>query len=428
MSKFIFLKSLRTILEPLKRLIDRKAENVSWNENDPSSKGYIAGRTHYKEEKNVNYIKNEQVSFTNRDGTFVANVTRLNASVGDTLTVVWDGVEYECKITLLNGAYILGNGSIVFGAEVENTGEPFLWGYNDEFSQIYTLDTAESHTVSCYGVTTVIHKLPNEYLPDMVGKNGRGKNAEIFNDYTNNTATGDYAHAEGSGTSANASHAHAEGYKTEALSQYSHTEGYYTFTQDYAAHAEGEWTYANGRVSHAEGSNTRANSPYQHVQGKYNVEDWTGKYAHIVGNGSSSKRKNAHTLDWDGLGWFAGGLKVGGTGQDDENAEAVATNAYVDEKIASIQDYLPKITTITISAADWVGDNSPYSQDIVLNCTTENSMVNLQPTPEQLAIWQDEGFAFTTYSNNGSVSVYVTGGKPTEDYTVQAIVQKVLEV
>ena len=50
-----------------------------------------------------------------------------------------------------------------------------------------------------------------------------------------------------------------------------------------------------------------------------------GKYSFMVGNGEYNARSNAHTLDWNGLGWFAGGLKVGGTGMDDENAVEVAT-------------------------------------------------------------------------------------------------------
>ena len=67
----------------------------------------------------------------------------------------------------------------------------------------------------------------------------------------------------------------------------------------------------------------------------YNVIDPTGDildgnvkgtYLHIIGNGTSnSKRSNAHTLDWSGNGWFAGGLKVGGTGQDDTAAVSVLT-------------------------------------------------------------------------------------------------------
>ena len=57
----------------------------------------------------------------------------------------------------------------------------------------------------------------------------------------------------------------------------------------------------------------------QHVQGTYNILDTEGsitkkgKYAHIVGNGTSAKRSNAYTLDWDGNGWFAGDVYVGST-------------------------------------------------------------------------------------------------------------------
>jgi hypothetical protein len=68
-----------------------------------------------------------------------------------------------------------------------------------------------------------------------------------------------------------------------------------------------------------------------------------GKYAHIVGNGDSeSNRSNAHTLDWGGLGWFAGGLKVGGTGQDDTDAKNVATEEYVDTAVAALVNSAPE--------------------------------------------------------------------------------------
>lgn len=45
-----------------------------------------------------------------------------------------------------------------------------------------------------------------------------------------------------------------------------------------------------------------------------------GAYAHIIGNGSSSGRSNAHTVDWDGNAWFAGNVYVNstsGTNRDD---------------------------------------------------------------------------------------------------------------
>ena len=55
------------------------------------------------------------------------------------------------------------------------------------------------------------------------------------------------------------------------------------------------------------------------MQGEWNVyEDvissgTRGKYAHIVGNGTSrDNRSNAHTLDWDGNAWYAGTLECTG--------------------------------------------------------------------------------------------------------------------
>ena len=106
--------------------------------------------------------------------------------------------------------------------------------------------------------------------------------------------------------------------------------GYNTTASGENSHAEGSNTIASGFSSHAEGRGTVAQRKSQHVQGEYNILDTTGstitegKYVHIVGNGDSdTARSNAHTLDWNGVGWFQGGLKVGGTDQDDEAAQEV---------------------------------------------------------------------------------------------------------
>ena len=88
----------------------------------------------------------------------------------------------------------------------------------------------------------------------------------------------------------------------------------------------GNNTIAKANYSYAEGNNTIASSSAQHVQGKFNIEDLDGKYAHIVGNGTSNTaRSNAHTLDWNGVGWFKGDLQVGGNSQDD-GARSVLLN------------------------------------------------------------------------------------------------------
>lgn len=86
------------------------------------------------------------------------------------------------------------------------------------------------------------------------------------------------------------------------------------------AEAFGQSNKVAGRSAHAEGLNNYASSENQHVQGRYNVEDAAGKYAHIVGNGSSdSTRSNAHTLDWSGNAWFRGDVKA-----TDSNGDSVS--------------------------------------------------------------------------------------------------------
>lgn len=153
------------------------------------------------------------------------------------------------------------------------------------------------------------------------GAYGSGSHAEG----NNTTASGSDSHAEGWLSKASAEAAHAEGRNTTASGNYSHAEGIYTTASGYESHAEGWYTTASGNVSHAEGSKTKASGEASHVQGKYNIEDKSGKYAHIVGNGTEDdKRSNAHTLDWHGVPWFKGRPQFGGTAQDNGSQSVVA--------------------------------------------------------------------------------------------------------
>lgn len=136
------------------------------------------------------------------------------------------------------------------------------------------------------------------------------------------------------------------------------------------------------------------------------------------------------TVVYDGTAWVVEGLTKT-DGADVYGAVAQATADANGNNIAEtyativmLQSLLPKVTTITLTS-NWVGDASPYYQDIALSCVTETSIVDLQPTPEQLNSWQDDGIAFTTLSGNGTVRVYVAGGKPSSAISVQVRVQEV---
>lgn len=136
---------------------------------------------------------------------------------------------------------------------------------------------------------------------------------------------------------------------------------------------------------------------------------------------------------YDGTAWVVEGMPkpvgadvYGAVPQATADASGnVITDTYA--TIAMLQNMLPKVTTITL-ASGWNGTASPYYQDVTLSCATETSVVDLQPTPAQLASWQDSGLAFTTQSGNGTVRVYVAGGKPSSSINIQVKVQEVIVV
>ena len=198
-----------------------------------------------------------------------------------------------------------------------------LSGKEDSANKVTTLDSNSTDTQYPTAKATYDELVKKLNTHEAVGKK-IGQGGEVFNDYENNVASSDFSHAEGINTVASGSFSHAEGFFTKAISD--------------CSHAEGAGTVASGSWSHAEGYYTTASGNYQHTQGKFNKEDTENKYAHIVGNGtSSSKRSNAHTLDWDGNAWYQGDIRVGGTSYDDgKTLETKTTITTSTETTASI--------------------------------------------------------------------------------------------
>lgn len=85
-----------------------------------------------------------------------------------------------------------------------------------------------------------------------------------------------------------------------------------------------------------------------------------------------------------------------------------------------------KLTSITLPAANWKGGESPYYQVVDVEGVSVNSMVNLQPSVEQLEIFHGKDIAFTTENDGGVVTVFAIGDKPKNDYTIQATIVEVI--
>lgn len=107
---------------------------------------------------------------------------------------------------------------------------------------------------------------------------------------------------------------------------------------------------------------------------------------------------------------------------DGEVADSVV--AYLKEN-GLINPTTAKIGEVTLLAEKWQGNNNVYSQIVTIDGVTKNSQVDLTPSVEQLAIFYEKDLTFATENENGIVTVYAVGQKPTNDYTIQVTITEV---
>lgn len=292
-----------------------------WNQNDATKPDYVKNRPFYTNNFLEMPMEETTVEFATNGAVYVSTGSYYPLlALEETYQVTWDGTTYECTCHELERELVFGN-LYMIGAG-ENTGEPFFYG----MGYFYTPDNSASHTISIWRTEEVNVKIEEKYIPklqymDKANPTCTGSfslNRKVgtivadgsFAEGIDTTASGWCSHAEGNKTTASFDAAHAEGSGTIASRESSHAEGDCTTASGRISHAEGWWTTASGESSHVEGHGTKASSAVQHVQGEYNIEDSSGTYAHIVGNGTADDaRSNAHTLDWSGNAWFAGTIE-----------------------------------------------------------------------------------------------------------------------
>lgn len=84
-----------------------------------------------------------------------------------------------------------------------------------------------------------------------------------------------------------------------------------------------------------------------------------------------------------------------------------------------------RVVNVALLAAEWKGETSPYSQILELEGITPYSQVDLRPNVEQLATFHNKDLAFVTENEDGIVTVFALGDKPTNDYTIQVSITEV---
>lgn len=124
------------------------------------------------------------------------------------------------------------------------------------------------------------------YIDEQISTNkGVGKNylvsdvvqGEIFNDYSNNQASGNYSHSEGSICKSSGYYAHSENYNNTASGT--------------SSHSEGSSTIASGSYSHSGGFHTQADQQSQTAIGEYNTTSNTNSLLSI-GNGTADNTRS----------------------------------------------------------------------------------------------------------------------------------------
>ena len=143
-----------------------------WNQNDETAVDYVKNRPFYTGNPvETVFFEESTLSFLDYGGVYgYEGPSSFIATVGETYTIYWDSIAYECVGVNSQGLSYLGNQHI--GFEGVDTGEPFLVAMADNYMVIYTEDTSSSHIISIKGFPKEVAKIDTKYLPFMSKPDG----------------------------------------------------------------------------------------------------------------------------------------------------------------------------------------------------------------------------------------------------------------
>lgn len=208
------------------------------------------------------------------------------------------------------------------------------------FTPYYTFGTRNSGTLGGYSTVE--------------GRNGIASDADAHAEGNSCTASGAQSHAEGYNCTAGYAKSHAEGDSTTVgydssygFSNGAHAEGVGTTAKGTGAHAEGYYTTAYGEGSHASGIQTTVTSNIGAAAvGKYN--NYQSGDLFEVGNGTSSSRSNAFTVDSSGNATVKGTLTAGNIDSGSDSFAATSSGSYSD-KTVSFNKTFPSTPNVTLT-------------------------------------------------------------------------------
>mgnify|MGYP003500761965 CR=1 FL=1 len=152
---------MKTIISGLKQWVS--SQKSDWNQNDSSAVNFIKNRPFYSEEK-------EKVLFSIDSLPIPAFALTQPLVKGNTYTVVFNGITYQCLAKEYDGYIMIGNNAIYeYDGGVEtNTGEPFAikQEVNSTNAFLYCDDTITgAPSLSISGTVEEVHQIDSKYVP-----------------------------------------------------------------------------------------------------------------------------------------------------------------------------------------------------------------------------------------------------------------------
>jgi hypothetical protein len=144
-----------------------------WNQNDETKPDYVKNRTHWveaglEEIMPENSCTTEYVPPMDKYCAYLEISAETAQKFGDVVTIVFDGVEYECVRNAHGNNLYYGNMS-PFEDDVD-TGEPLamIVFASQGYSTLYVLTdtTPTTHTIACYKKEETVHTIDPKFLPD----------------------------------------------------------------------------------------------------------------------------------------------------------------------------------------------------------------------------------------------------------------------
>ena len=97
-----------------------------------------------------------------------------------------------------------------------------------------------------------------------------------------------------------------------------------------------------------------------------------------------------------------------------------------EDEVEAIASSQIQVSSVSLVATNWTGSGTMWTQVVNISGVTANSRIDLQPSPEQLAIFHEKDVAFTAVNEDGVVTVYAIGVKPTQNYVIQCTITEVI--